>query len=282
MDRSESINELATALAQAQGKFHGIAKDAKNPHLKNQYTSLDAIINGIREPMSEAGLSCMQLVSDDGPEILLTTILLHASGQFISSTLGFTVGDAKGPISAVQEMGKTVTYLRRYALSAMLGIASETDDDGNGHKPAPHKQKQAKAAFKTTAQPPAGTRPLSAELVRDVCRKKAGWVDGKRVDGEPITDGQVKSIPGLLEKATPNLDLHDKSKARHDVLAYLFGAPVKSTHNLTKAEASAVISWLKEDGDGWDVNEYAEAEVAAVLAAVAVEAGQQEMELEAA
>jgi len=66
-------------------------------------------------------------------------------------------------------------------------------------------------------------------------------------------------------------------KARHDILGYLVG--VNETRKLTKAEASAIIAWLKVDGDGWDLNEYARREVQAVMVQIAEDAGQQKMDL---
>ena len=119
-------------------------------------------------------------------------------------------------------------------------------------------------------------RPLPAETIRDVIRKKAGFIDGRRhVAGEPITEKQIGFLAGLIGKALPNLDNASKNKARHDVLSYLIG--VDSTKQLMLREASALIDWLA--GDDGDVNQYAAAEVASVLQAVAIEQGQQELGL---
>ncbi|NIV31593.1 MAG: hypothetical protein GWN58_19535 [Anaerolineae bacterium] len=114
--------------------------------------------------------------------------------------------------------------------------------------------------------------------MRQVVRKKAGWQNGSRMDGEPITEGQVKSVGSLMGKAvmTHGMTQALADKARHDVLDYLVG--VNETRKLTKREASAIISWLKEE-ESWDLNQYAKAETQAVLAALAEEAGQQRMDL---
>jgi len=121
-------------------------------------------------------------------------------------------------------------------------------------------------------------RPLTAEQVRDACRKKAGWQSTVRHEGEPITESQQKALPGLMSKCLPNLSGDVQDKARHDVLDYVFG--ITSTRHLTKAEASALIAWLKSpEEDDWEPNEHAITEVARVLEAVALDAGQQELPL---
>ena len=128
----------------------------------------------------------------------------------------------------------------------------------------------------TPPKPTNGNRPLDAETIRTVIQKKAGFISGKRhVAGEPVTDKQVGFLAGLIGKALPNLDAGMKDKARHDILEYLIG--VTSSKALMLREASALIGWLA--GDDGEVNQYAAAEVASVLQAVAVEAGQQELGL---
>lgn len=120
-------------------------------------------------------------------------------------------------------------------------------------------------------------RPLPAETIRKTVRARAGWPNGTRlVEGEPLTTGQGTALVSLLGEATtrPGLTQTDIDHARHNILAYLFGDAASSAKALTKREASAVIDWLKEPGEGWELNEYAKAEAAAVLAARLVEQGQ--------
>ena len=126
-------------------------------------------------------------------------------------------------------------------------------------------------------------RPLDAETIRSVVRKKANWFDGpdgpntrRNVALEPTSDKQVQSIASLFAKAMPNLDADTQDHARHDILNYLVG--VTSTKSLMKAEGSALIDWLKAD-EGWEVGPYAQAEVAAILKATLKDAGQLEMEM---
>ena len=120
MDKSEQINELATALSKAQGCIKPAIKDSTNPFFKSQYADLASVWEACRKPLAENGLSVVQTI--DGNDKLETT-LLHSSGQFISSTLPFVAKDQTS-----QSIGSAITYARRYALSAMVGICPDDDD----------------------------------------------------------------------------------------------------------------------------------------------------------
>lgn len=126
MNKSEQINELAAALAKAQGAMRSATKDSDNPFFKSKYTSLAAIWNSCREHLSLNGLSVVQTTSNEGDVICVESMLLHSSGQFISSIL-----KVKPVKSDIQSIGSAITYARRYALAALIGISSsEEDDDG--------------------------------------------------------------------------------------------------------------------------------------------------------
>uniref|UniRef100_A0A6M3JIS2 Putative Erf family protein n=1 Tax=viral metagenome TaxID=1070528 RepID=A0A6M3JIS2_9ZZZZ len=140
MEQSDSIKEIATALSKCQGAIPPIKKLTDNPWFKSKYADLATIWEAIRKPLCENGLSIVQATNDVENKINLTTIILHSSGEWISSTLSLTPtisrpkdGDSL-PVTTTtptpQGMGSALTYARRYALSAMLGIASEEDDDG--------------------------------------------------------------------------------------------------------------------------------------------------------
>jgi len=149
MDKSEAINELAAALAQAQGQMEGAKKDADNPFFRSKYADLASVVAALREPFSTNGLAYVQLpVPVEGEAIAVDTVLMHASGQWIASrtVVPVTKQDAQG-------YGSALTYARRYGLQAIAGLAAE-DDDGNaaaGAKPAPKAPRPAPAAKNTAA-----------------------------------------------------------------------------------------------------------------------------------
>ena len=126
MERSETINELATALAVAQGTIEGAVKDSANPFFKSKYADLASVWDAIRAPLSANGLSVMQLPSAEGAKVTITTLLAHKSGQWIQSALTMTAKE-----DTPQAVGSAITYARRYALQSIAGVAPE-DDDGEG------------------------------------------------------------------------------------------------------------------------------------------------------
>ena len=137
MNQSESITDLAGALAKAQAEIRNPAFDSTNPHFKNRYASLASHVDAVRAALPKFGLSVVQFVeSPERDRVTVTTRILHASGQWIESCVGCASG------GKVQELGSAVTYLRRYALAAICGIVGEDDDDGERERVAPRPQQQ--------------------------------------------------------------------------------------------------------------------------------------------
>jgi hypothetical protein len=134
MIKSESIKEIATALAKAQGEVENADKNAINPHFKNRYADLSELLNTVRPVFSKHGISIIQSPSFSDGVASVETLMAHTSGEWMSGTASCTVtkNDAQG-------VGSAITYLRRYSLAAMCGITQE-DDDGStavGKKPEP-------------------------------------------------------------------------------------------------------------------------------------------------
>lgn len=145
--QSEQINELASALAKAQGEILPAIKDSKNPFFKSSYADLSSVWTACKEPLSKNGLAVMQTMDfKEGTNILITT-LAHASGQWVRSFL---------PIMSeknnAQGIGSAITYMRRYALSAMVGITCDEDDDGNESCKLPEKKKESPKVSREQAQ----------------------------------------------------------------------------------------------------------------------------------
>jgi len=123
--QSENINELATALAKAQAEMKPAAFDKVNPHFKNKYASLQSFITACKEPLNKYQLSFIQSTMIHEKGTVLVTKLMHSSGQWVSGEM-LVMQDRPG----IQAFGSQLTYSKRYALSSMLGIAADEDDDG--------------------------------------------------------------------------------------------------------------------------------------------------------
>lgn len=174
---SAEIGELAKALAAAQGEMTAASKDASNPHFKSRYATLASVWDAIRGPLSRNGLSVSQVLEtpDAGPGVIVRTILLHASGQWICSRYVMPIPDKLTP----QAVGSAITYARRYALSAIVGIAPDDDDDGNAASVTPARQEAPKPAPKP--EPPA--KPASQmhpDLVAVL--KEFAWPDSHKTE----------------------------------------------------------------------------------------------------
>ena len=124
MKKSESTIELAKALAKFQSEIKDPSKSGEANYGK--YVTLDELLESIRPVLSQNGLSFLQFPGGDGQLITITTVLLHSSGEWIESE-PFTLKSQKVD---PQGAGSAVTYGRRYSLSAILGVAWDTDDDG--------------------------------------------------------------------------------------------------------------------------------------------------------
>lgn len=124
-NETPSIAQLATALAKAQGEIQDAFKD-KTAHNYN-YADLSQVLTIARPVLSKNGLSVVQLLGPATEHVTLTTMLLHESGESITTQSSMPIVTGKG-MSVAQGIGATCTYLRRYALSAMVGITqSDTD-----------------------------------------------------------------------------------------------------------------------------------------------------------
>jgi len=145
---SGQINEIATALSKAQGALTAATKDQAG--YGYNYSDLNSVINTAKTTLEANGLSVIQLVGPTTDVVSVTTILSHSSGQYFKSVATLPVIEMKG-CNPAQAAGASLSYLRRYAYQAILGMASEDHDaSSNGPKvntPAP---KKAKAPVKTT------------------------------------------------------------------------------------------------------------------------------------
>lgn len=144
IEHSEDIKDLAKALAAFQGEIGVVEASAKNPFIGNMYVPLPKLIDHVKPVMAKHGLSIVQIPSSPAEThvltdekgaktyvsyIALTTMLMHSSGQWIKGTITLPFGKQKG-LSLAQAAGAVITYLRRYALSSALRVASDEDLDG--------------------------------------------------------------------------------------------------------------------------------------------------------
>ena len=223
MNKSEQINELAKALSAAQTKMNGALKDSKNPFFKSSYADLSQVMGAFQEFFAPEGLSVSHLLTGK----TISTILMHGSGQFISSETELPVTKQNDP----QALGSSITYMRRYALAAITGIF-QTDDDGEKAMGRNHEEPK-KIKNETHIVPPPVSNGFApepaptfmapkAEVVgpsRDQLKKKVqseqkrlGWKgpelnkfisDNFHKSSTELTDFEMEMLVSSLEKQKP-------------------------------------------------------------------------------
>lgn len=223
MSQSEVINELAGALSKAQGEMQAAIKDKVNPFFKSSYADLGSVWDAARPVLSKYGLCVMQ-TTELQPEgkIVMVTTLAHTSGQWMKSFLPLnpSKNDSQG-------VGAALTYLRRYSLSAIVGVVCDEDDDGetaqgrgkyqqqnnhNGHHQNGSHQTQTTANDRVGKTEIIALTNLIQNLDEESNRSFLGWVK------KEFNANNLQEIPmGAFEKCMVSLNnkikyINDKNK----------------------------------------------------------------------
>lgn len=159
MIKSDSVMNLLQALFTAQAEFPTVKKEADNPYFKSKYATLESCLETVTPTLRKHGLMVLQFPTSDGPAVGVCTFIAHpSSGEYLAESYALPLSDLKAQIGVA-----AITYARRVALLAALGIAAEDDDgetaSGRG-KVAP---KTKKSAFTESTKGEA-KKPPKAEI----------------------------------------------------------------------------------------------------------------------
>jgi hypothetical protein len=205
--QSESIAALAAALSKAQADITGALKDSSNPFFKSKYADLASCWDACRKQLAANNLAVIQTTEvTEGGTVLVTT-LAHSSGEWMRGTLPVVTKD-NGP----QAQGSGITYARRYALAAIVGLA-QIDDDAEAAQARPFTNNPRGDLGKTI--PAAERDPLVAEF--------RAALD---------LDAEEKDI------AVAIYAIHDRIKSNHDLY-------VAVSDCLNSKERSALKAYIK-------------------------------------
>lgn len=165
MNRSESVKELATALAKAQGEMSNPKFDTQNPFFKSSYASLASVRNTVIPVFSRNGLSIIQSLRSTEKGVECETMLMHLSGEWVSDTLSLPIvkHDAQG-------YGSAATYARRYSLMSFSGVVGDNDDDANAASDAKQKKGRGDAP---TQEAPKKPQPLTPHMLKKALQEFA-------------------------------------------------------------------------------------------------------------
>lgn len=182
MNRSETISTLAASLVKAQREIEGAAKDKTNPHYRSKYADLASVADACKPALNRHGIAYVQAPEpSESGTLALTTMLVHESGEWISGTCTMPL-----PKNDPQGYGSAMTYARRYALAAMVGVCPEDDDaeaatpkTAPSNKAADQRPKLASASQVKELEELAAQKNLPAKT-RDKWLAEAGvtrWAD---------------------------------------------------------------------------------------------------------
>lgn len=192
MSQSEQINEIAAALAKAQGQIKNPTKNCTvkvktkaGYEYEFKYADLSAVTEAIKKPLSDNGIAYTQYVEEVESRFRLVTVLLHSSNQWLKSIYPLFVGE-----QGSQAFGSAQTYMKRYALCSMLGVSADTDDDANA---AEGNQAQVSNGKR---QNPHVNRP------EDFAEHEVQYdVDGNPVDNIPYGNPNLQPLRGVSARA---------------------------------------------------------------------------------
>lgn len=158
---SPTFGELCKALCFASMQFPEITKDTENPYFRSQYADLATLIKATRPALAKQGLFIVQAPQASAKGIILTTMLMHESGEWIANDLELPANkpDAQG-------LGSAITYARRYSYQAILNIAAEEDDDGNAAVGRVQKDRQSTS----TETGPGKINPVQLRSFQSACK----------------------------------------------------------------------------------------------------------------
>jgi hypothetical protein len=189
--RSQSIAALAKALSLAQAEITGAKKDSVNPFFKANYADLQSVWDACRAALTKNGLSITQIIDmDQSGHSILTTTLMHESGEFQDGSVRLTPKD-----ESPQALGSYISYMRRYALAAMVGVY-QTDDDAEA---AQEKQRNAPPAKNEPYRIPFGKfkGKTLGEVTVEELRDYAEYIrNTAEKENKPIND----TVQELLER----------------------------------------------------------------------------------
>lgn len=208
MNQSNSIAALAAALAKAQADIAGAVKDSANPFFKSKYADLESVWSACRKPLTSNGLSVIQTTLPMKQGLMLVTTLAHSSGEWIRGYMPILAKD-----NTAQSQGSGISYARRYALAALVGVY-QTDDDAE----AAH----GRGGF---TNDPRGDLGKNVDL-----KKKQEFIEDFRKAFD--LDAEEKEIAVAVRA------VHERINSDHDLY-------IAVSNDLTARERSAIKTYLK-------------------------------------
>lgn len=197
MRTSETQKEIYPALIKVQSEIQNVLNTSSNPFYKSKYAPLDEILNYIRPVITKHGLAIVQSpvsIADVPVSVGVTTRIMHSSGEWIEDTISVPIPHNKP--NTAQEAGIIITYLRRYSVTAFLGIAGEADTDGNRHEDKPEPKKEES---KLLTKPEQAKEAIQRVDTKIKCDQLVEWIN-KTFTDVIVRDGLLFELDEHTQK----------------------------------------------------------------------------------
>ena len=236
MKMSDSITNLATALAKSQSEMRPAIFDSMNPHYKSKYASLTAVMEACREALSKNQIAVVQGAAVVDGAVAVTTLLLHASGEYISDELTMPFAQA-----TPQQIGSSLSYCRRYSLASLVGITAD-DDDAEEAMPKPNSGELAKDVKITpTKETDSQMRQSSnSQEVQTTNKTEATKSKESKVKRATIRASKIKEI---FEKST---ELGMNLSQLKAFISEITGKSIAESADLSDADLPFILEELKK------------------------------------
>ena len=222
------MKALAAALVAAQAEMPNLTPDSQNPHYKSMFVSLSHLITETRPILNKNGIAIIQLPALwEGQPVLRTTLIHGPSGESIVADMPLILGR-----NDMQGLGAALTYAKRQAWTAALGIAGDEDNDGEPPPPPKPPKARSKAVSSPAPQPTPEEQAIVAEL-EEISTPA------------PITDAQMKKLMALFKEKG-----FTERAERHAFATVILGRQTTDSAGLTRDEASRLIDVLQKRPDG--------------------------------
>lgn len=229
--QSETIGAIADALAKAQGAIKPAPMDRDNPFFKSKYATLTSLWESARAALSANGLAFVQTTDiNDAGELVLLSTLMHASGEWVGSVYPVRAKD-----NTPQALGSALTYARRYAFGALVGLTSDDDDDGNGAQNGANGSQKAPVAkeVQPKSAPPAAANERTA-------------TGNASTNGGAAGNGKSTGAARAFHAAGSKLYGQDWDTKRHEIVKAYTRGRTTSSAELTPDEMAFLTSRLDE------------------------------------
>jgi len=174
---TETTTGLAAALAKAQAEMSNPAKNATNGHFRTKYADLAACRDAVLPVLAKHGIALVQMAetTEDGRSVTLTTTVLHGSERLECGTLRLPLAGS----NLSHALGSALTYMRRYSLCAVAGVAADDDDDGNNYTGQHDRRPPQRQQQRPSKPQDAPLRPAVFGRLRAKLREAFGESNGR-------------------------------------------------------------------------------------------------------